>query len=148
MRAAGVAWAVWLAAGAAAGLDPWALHPKTGADCDRVIARHPRDAAAWFCFFRLAYDGQLPQSRRAAIAHLERRLAAAPGDRFARVFLGMLQQDEGWLQRAESNHAASLPALRAEGDLSAEVMGRTGWTTILCGEGRFAEAEAQLALAE
>src|SRR5437870_1102903 len=102
MRAAGAAAALWLAAGSAAALDPWTLHPKTVADCDKVVAVHPRDAAGWFCFFRLAYGGQLPESRRAVIAHLERRLAAGPGDRFARVHLAMLEQDEGWLQPAEA----------------------------------------------
>ena len=115
--------------------------------CDALLARFPRSFEAAICYVRMSWkDGKL-RSRQEATAHLERRVAARPGDYLARYQLGVLLLDDGELDRAEPHLRAAGEGARADRHAEAEVWARTAQSIVLCADGRLSEGEIALARA-
>jgi CHAT domain-containing protein/tetratricopeptide (TPR) repeat protein len=128
----------------AAPLDPWAHFPQSFAECDVLVAAHPREFEAWFCYQQLSFKQPKAEWEAKAEAHLAARLRAHPREAYSELMLALVDPKDVLTEPLYRDAAAQF---HEEKILDGEVVARTAWATGICEQGETIEAEKQLALA-
>ena len=128
----------------AAPLDPWAHLPQSLGDCDALVAAHPREFEAWFCYQQMSFKQPKAEWETKSEAHLTARLKAHPREAYSELMLALVDPKDLLTEPLYRDAAAQL---HEEKLLDGEVVARTAWATALCEQGETIEAEKQLALA-
>jgi CHAT domain-containing protein len=128
----------------AAPLDPWAHFPQSFAECDALVAAHPREFEAWFCYQQLSFKQPKAEWEAKSEAHLAARLKAHPREAYSELMLALVDPKD---VRTEPLYRDAAAQFHEEKILDGEVVARTAWATGICEQGETIEAEKQLALA-
>jgi CHAT domain-containing protein len=115
--------------------------PRTLDDCESLVREQPESFDAYYCFWGVA---RRDKSFDDAARRLEARLAFAPDDHKARLYLGLIAADRGDA-RAVTLLSQAARGFQDQGEATGEVYARQSLVRIHEREGRREPAEQELA---